>query len=61
MFQINIKIITSKGDNDQKPTKNWIFAELKGVELKDMILFHKNDSHFDLIIAINIKVVYWIK
>ena len=61
MFQINIKIITSKSDNDQKPTENWIFpdkemkqfAELKDVELKDMILFHKNDSHFDLIIDKN--------
>ena len=61
MFQLKIKVITSKGEDDQKPTENWIFpdkemkqfAELKDVELKNMILFHKNDSHFDLIIDKN--------
>ena len=29
------------------------FAELKDVDLKDLILFHEDESHFDLIINKN--------
>ena len=58
MYQIKIKIITSRGEKDENPTVNWIypdetmkeFAELKEVELGEMVLFHENDCHFNLII-----------
>ena len=61
MFQIRIKVITSRGINDEDPTANWIypeetlkqFAELKDVDLKDMVLFHENDCHFNLVINKN--------
>ena len=59
MYQVNIKVITSKGEHDTKPTINWIFpdesmkefAELKDVELEDIVLFHENDLHFNLIVS----------
>ena len=59
MFQIKIKVITVKGPNDKKPTVNWIypceglkqFAELKNVEMNDMVLLHDNDIHFNLVIS----------
>ena len=59
MFQINIKVITTKGPQDENPTVNWIyadeslkeFAELKNVEMDDMVLLHENDIHFNLIIS----------
>ena len=61
MYQIKIKVITSKGAGDKNPTENWIlpaaelrqFAELKDVDLKDLILFHEDECHFDLIINKN--------
>ena len=59
MYQVNIKVISSKGEHDTKPTVNWIFpdesmkeyAELKNVELEDIVLFHENDLHFNLIVS----------
>ena len=59
MYQMCIKIITSRGENDEKPTVNWIYpdkdleeeAELRNVEIKDMVLFHENDLHFNLVVA----------
>ena len=59
MYQIRIKVITCLGENDTSPTVNWIypepnlksFAELKNVELDDMVLFHQNDCHFNLVVS----------
>ena len=58
MYQIRIKVITTKGLDDPNPSVNWIypcsdlkqFSELKNVELSDMVLMHENDSHFNLIV-----------
>ena len=58
MFQIKIKIITSKGYDDENPTVNWIypdpsmreFAELN-VDMEDLVLLHEDDTHFNLIIS----------
>ena len=52
-------IITTKGENDKTPIVNRIypceelkeFAELKNVELNEMVLLHEDDSHFNLIIS----------
>ena len=59
MYQIRIKIITSKGEKDENPIINWIYpnetlkkyAEIKNVDIKDMVLLHTNDVHFDLIVS----------
>ena len=59
MYQVNIKVITTKGDKDTNPTSNWIlpdktlkeFAELKNVELEDIVLLHENDIHYNLIVS----------
>ena len=59
IYQINIKIITTKGRNDKNPTVNWIspestmkeYAELKDIEMEEMVLLHQKDSHFDLIVS----------
>ena len=59
MFQLKIKIITTKGPSDKNPSVNWIspdekmaeYAELKNVELGEMVLLHENDTHFDLIVS----------
>ena len=58
MFQLRIKVITTKGPSDKTPTVNWItpdislkeFAELN-VEMDDLVLLHEKDNHFDLIIS----------
>ena len=65
MYQIRIKIITTKGPTDENPTVNWILpdedmkehAELKGVHLDEMVLFHENDMHFNLIVSENDDLV----
>ena len=57
MYQIKIKIITTKGQNDPNPIVNWIhpdpnlknLAELN-IDMKDMVLIHEDDLHFNLII-----------
>ena len=59
MYQVKIKIITTKGLTDENPTVNWIFpdknmsevAELQDVQINDMVLLHEVDNHFDLIVA----------
>ena len=58
MYQVRIKVITTKGLDDKSVTVNWIypdesmkeFSELKNVELKDITLLHQNDGHFNLIV-----------
>ena len=58
MYQMRIKIITIKGLNDENPSVNWIYpdrdlkeyAEIKDAEIDDMVVLHKDDEHFDLII-----------
>ena len=65
LFQIKIKIITTKGPADKNPTVNWItpdknmneVAELKDVEIADMVLLHENDNHFDLIVPGNSELI----
>ena len=59
LYQIEIKIITSKGPLDENPSVNWIspdknmnkFAELQDVEIEEMVLFHEHDQHFDLVVS----------
>ena len=59
MYQMHIKIITTKGIMDTNPTVNWIypnkdleeFAELKDVQLDTMVLLHENDIHFNLVVS----------
>ena len=62
MYQVKIKVITTKGSSDKNPTTSWIhpdeklekFAELsKKVDLNDMVLLHENDTHFNLFISKN--------
>ena len=58
MYQVRIKVITTKGPDDKSVTVNWIypdesmkeFSELKNVELNDITLLHQNDNHFNLIV-----------
>ena len=58
-YQIKTQIITRKGEEDENPIVNWIYpdesmkehAELKEVDLGEMILFHEDDCHFNLIIS----------
>jgi hypothetical protein len=57
MYQINIKIITIDGRGG-KPSFNWVYphakmakyAELKNVDLEDMVLLHEKDTHFNLVV-----------
>ena len=58
MYQIRIKVITTKGISDKEPTVNWIYPDedLKehaeiNVKMNDMVLLHENDVHFNLVIA----------
>ena len=58
MFQLKIKVLTTKGLDDMEPTVNYIYPEpsLKqyaelNVELNEMVLLHENDSHFNLVIS----------
>ena len=59
MYQMRIKIITTKRAHDANPVVNWIHpdedlaeeAELQNVEIQDMILLHENDIHFNLIVS----------
>ena len=58
LYQMRIKIITT---NRKNPTINWIYpdknlaeyAELKDVEISDMILLHQEENHFDLVVSRN--------
>ena len=59
MYQMRIKIVTTKGKNDENPIVNWIYpdkdleedAVLKNVEIKDMVLLHDDDVHFNLVVS----------
>ena len=59
MYQIRIKIITTKGTHDENPTVNWIDpdeslandAEIKNVDIRDMVLLHEHDTHFNLVVS----------
>ena len=59
MYQMKIKVVTTKGETDKSPTVNWIhpdpelkeFAELKDIEIDDLVLLHQNDTHFNLIVS----------
>ena len=59
MYQLCIKIITINRRNDGKPTVNWIYpdanlakhAELRDGEIKDMILLHEDENHFNLVVS----------
>ena len=61
MYQLQIKVITTKGKDDQNPTINYItpelkmkqFAESKNADLGEMVLFHEDDSHFNLVVSRN--------
>ena len=58
MYQLKIKIITTKGNGDKNPTVNRIFpdedmkefAELKDVAMDELVLFHENDNHYNLVV-----------
>ena len=59
MYQMKIKVVTTSGPNDKNPTVNWIhpdqdlkkFAELKDVQIDDLVLLHEKDTHFNLVIT----------
>ena len=59
MYQVKIKVITTAGEKDENPTVNLIypdpdlkeFAELKDVDMEEMVLLHQKDFHFDLIVS----------
>ena len=59
MFQVKIKVIRTKGDTDDKPFVAVFnpdedmkeFAELKDVEIAEIVLLNENDVHFNLIIS----------
>ena len=61
IYQIRIKIISTKGPDDVNVSTNWIypdeklkmFAELKDALLGDMTLLHEDDVHFNLVINKN--------
>ena len=61
MYQVRIKVITTKGPEDRNVTVNWIcpdesmkeFAVLKNVMLNDITLLHENDNHFNLVVNKN--------
>ena len=55
MFGVRVKIVTIVRP-DEKPTVNWIFPdesmkEERKVEgkIKDMVLIHEHDNHFNMI------------
>ena len=61
IYQIKIKVITTKGENDKNPIVNWIFPEeslkvysdFTKADINDMTLLHENDIHFNLVISKN--------
>ena len=65
LYQIGIKIITTKGSTDNNPIVNWIqpdkdmneVAELKNVKIEDMVLLHEYDNHFDLVVSKNSDLI----
>ena len=65
MFQIKIKIITTKGSSDKNPRENWIFPDpmfkdflsIDGLISENLVLYHEKDNHFDLIISNDSELV----
>ena len=59
LYQIDLKIITSRGPDDANPTMNIIspakelqeFSILPPGKVPDMTLIHTNDSHYDLLVS----------
>ena len=59
MYQITIKVITTKSVSDENPRVNWIypekemasFAMLKDIQLGEMVLLHEDEIHFNLIVS----------
>ena len=59
LFQVKIKVITRTRRGNGDPTVNWIHpdeemkehADLKHVDMVEMVLIHDDDSHFNLIVA----------
>ena len=59
LYQMKIKVVTTKGSTDTNPTVNWIhpdpelkeFAELKDTKVDDLVLLHENDTHFNLVVS----------
>ena len=64
LYQIDIKVITTKGPEDINPTVKTIkpapelqeFAILPKGKVPNMILIHTKDSHFDLVISRNSRL-----
>ena len=65
MYQVDIKVITTKGESDENPSVAWFypdkdmkeFAELKDTEIGAIVLLHENDVHFNLIVSENDELV----
>ena len=59
MYQITIKIISTKGREDKNPNVYWIhpdqemkkLAELKDVNIGEMVLLNEEECHFNLIVS----------
>ena len=59
LYQVEIKIITTTGPSDKNPTVNYIhpslemaeFSEHKNENLKEIVLLHEKDMHFNPIIS----------
>ena len=60
MYQVTIKVITTgRTSGDKKPTVNYVYpdesmkeyAELKNVEINEMVLLHEEDMHFNLVVS----------
>ena len=59
LYQIRIKIITTKGEDDKNVTENWIYpdpelkqySELQNVEIDDLILLNESNVHFNLVVS----------
>ena len=59
LYQMSIKIITTKGDQDQNPTVNWVgpdpdmkaYKMLPEGAVPDMTLMHYENQHYNLVIS----------
>ena len=59
LFQLKIKVFTVFTEEKKSPTVNWIHPDITMVkeadmsvgQVPDMILFHTNGSHFNLVIS----------
>ena len=61
LYQMKIKVITTKGIDDKNPIVNWIYpdqemkkySEFNKVEMNDMTLLHQDVCHFNLVVSKN--------